>query len=51
MDGNYRGDYSSNWREISNLVERLESLVRDGSLQNSKRFIFIDNTKVEYAYY
>jgi hypothetical protein len=42
---------SSNYRELNNLVEHLEELVADGTLEGCKVFIFTDNTTAEAAFY
>jgi hypothetical protein len=42
---------SSNYRELNNLVERLEELVADGTLEGCEVFIFTDNTTAEAAFY
>ena len=42
---------SSNCRELLNLVERLEELVRDGSLKDCEVFMFTDNSTAESVYY
>jgi hypothetical protein len=42
---------SSNWRELANLVETLESEVRDHELSDCEIFLFTDNTTAEAAYW
>jgi hypothetical protein len=42
---------SSNWRELANLVESLESEVRNRALSDCEIFLFTDNTTAEAAYW
>jgi hypothetical protein len=42
---------SSNYRELLNLVVRLEELVKDGTLQGAEVFLFTDNSTAEAVYY
>jgi hypothetical protein len=42
---------SSNYRELYNLVARLEELVAEGKLDGCKVFIFTDNTTAKAAFY
>jgi hypothetical protein len=42
---------SSNYRELYNLVCRLEELVEDGTLQGCEVFIFTDNSTAESAFF
>jgi hypothetical protein len=42
---------SSNYRELYNLVARLEELVAEGKLDGCEVFIFTDNTTAEAAFY
>jgi hypothetical protein len=42
---------SSNWRELNNLVETLERVVKEYELAGSKIFIFTDNTTAEAAFW
>jgi hypothetical protein len=42
---------SSNYRELCNLVERLEELVADRTLEGCEVFIFTDNTTAEAAFF
>jgi hypothetical protein len=42
---------SSNFRELSNLINTLEQAHSDGELDNTEVFIFTDNTTVESAFY
>jgi ribonuclease HI len=42
---------SSNYRELCNLVEGLEELVADGTLNGCEIFIFTDNTTMETVFY
>ena len=42
---------SSNCREAENITDRLERLVREGSLQNHEVFLITDNSAFEGAYY
>jgi hypothetical protein len=42
---------SSNYRELFNLVCRLEELVEEGSLGGSEVFLFTDNSTAESVYY
>jgi hypothetical protein len=42
---------SSNYRELLNLVVRLEELVEDGTLQGAEVFIFTDNSTAESVFY
>ena len=42
---------SSNWRELANLVEFLESEGHAGKLDNSEIFMFTDNSTAESAYF
>ena len=46
-----REENTSNYNELSNLVERLETLKKRGSLKNVEMFLFTDNMVTEYAYY
>jgi hypothetical protein len=41
----------SNYRELMNLVKRLEELVKDGTLENCEVFIFTDNATAEAVYF
>jgi hypothetical protein len=42
---------SSNWRELNNLVEALERIVKEYALEGSEIFIFTDNTTAEAAFW
>jgi hypothetical protein len=42
---------SSNYRELLNLVVRLEELVEDGTLKGAEVFLFTDNSTAEAVYY
>jgi hypothetical protein len=42
---------SSNWRELANLVETVESEVRDHGLSDCEIFLLTDNTMAEAAYW
>jgi hypothetical protein len=42
---------SSNYREFRNLVEKIESLVEDGSLRGHELFMFTDNSTTESAFF
>ena len=42
---------SSNYRELCNLVETIESLYLEGKLQDCEIFLFTDNIVANYAYY
>jgi hypothetical protein len=42
---------SSNWRELNNLVETLERVVKEYNLEGSEIFIFTDNTTAEAAFW
>ena len=42
--------HSSNYRELCNLVDRLEKLQNDGELRNKEIYLFTDNAVAEYAY-
>jgi hypothetical protein len=42
---------SSNYRELLNLVVRLEELVKDGTLSGAEVFIFTDNSTAEAVFY
>ena len=42
---------SSNFRELTNLVDKLEKLQEEGELHNREIFLFTDNAVAEYAYY
>jgi hypothetical protein len=42
---------SSNYRELLDLVIRLEELVGDGTLKNCEVFLFTDNSMAESVYY
>jgi hypothetical protein len=42
---------SSNWRELNNLVEALERIVKEYDLSGSEIFIFTDNTTAEAAFW
>jgi hypothetical protein len=42
---------SSNYRELLNLVMRLEELVEDGTLKDCEVFIFTDNSTAESVYW
>jgi hypothetical protein len=42
---------TSNYRELFNLVCRLEELVEDGTLAGAEVFIFTDNSTAEQVYY
>jgi hypothetical protein len=42
---------SSNYRELLNLVIRLEELVKDGTLKGAEVFIFTDNSTAESVFY
>jgi hypothetical protein len=42
---------SSNYRELLNLVVRLEELVENGTLKGAEVFIFTDNTTAEAVFY
>ena len=41
---------SSNYRELCNLVETIESLYSEGKLRDCEIFLFIDNIVANYAY-
>jgi hypothetical protein len=41
---------SSNFRELYNLVARLEELVAEGKLDGCKVFLFTDNTTTKAAF-
>ena len=47
-DGNGK---SSNWRELTNLVETLEGEAREGRLQGCEVFVFTDNSTAEAAFF
>ena len=47
-DGNGK---SSNWRELTNLVEALECEAREGRLQGCEVFVFTDNSTAEAAFF
>lgn len=40
-------DESSNWRELTNIVDSLEDEAKSGGLNNSEVFMFTDNSTVE----
>ena len=42
---------SSNYRELLNLVERLEEMVSNGTLTDCEVFLFTDNSTAESVYY
>jgi hypothetical protein len=42
---------SSNYRELRNLVDRVEELVREGKIVGAEVFIFTDNTTAEAVFY
>jgi hypothetical protein len=42
---------SSNWRELTNLVETLELEAMEGRLQGCEVFVFTDNTMAEAAFF
>jgi hypothetical protein len=44
-------EQSSNYRELFNLVCRLEEMVKEGSLRGSEVFLFTDNATAESVYY
>lgn len=44
-------DKSSNYRELRNLVEHVESEATKGNLSNTELFIFTDNSTAEGAFY
>jgi hypothetical protein len=44
-------DESSNYRELCNLVEDLESEAATGNLVDTKVFLFTDNSTAESAFY
>ena len=43
-------EVSSNYRELCNLVETIESLYSEGKLRDCEIFLFIDNIVANYAY-
>jgi hypothetical protein len=49
--GNDTADLSSNWRELSNLVESLEARAEDNTFRGIEIFIFTDNSTAEAAFY
>ena len=42
---------SSNYRELKNLVEGLEELVRSGRVKDAEVFLFTDNSTAEAVFY
>jgi hypothetical protein len=42
---------SSNWRELTNLVETLEGEAKEGRLQGCEVFVFTDNSTAEAAFF
>ena len=42
---------SSNWRELKNLVDSLETWVKSHQLKGSQIFVFTDNSTAESAYW
>jgi hypothetical protein len=42
---------SSNFRELSNLINSIEQGINDGTLENTEVFIFTDNTAAESAFF
>ena len=42
---------SSNYRELRNLVEMIEALVKDGTLKGHELFMFTDNSTAESAFF
>jgi len=44
-------DKSSNWQELSNVVETLEDLYKAGELVGCEVFVLIDNSVAEAAYH
>jgi hypothetical protein len=44
-------DHSSNWRELTNLVETLEDEATAGRLQGCEIFMFTDNSTAEAAFF
>ncbi len=49
--GSDMNDESSNHRELRNLVESLEVMEKDGSLDGTEAFIFTDNSTAEACFY
>jgi hypothetical protein len=49
--GDDGADKSSNWRELTNLVETLELEAMEGRLQGCEVFVFMDNSTVEAAFF
>jgi hypothetical protein len=49
--GDDGADKSSNWRELTNLVETLELEAMEGRLQGSEVFVFTDNSTAEAAFF
>lgn len=44
-------EMSSNWRELSNLVDAVEELANEGRLEGKEVFLFTDNSVSERAYF
>ncbi|CAB9525841.1 unknown protein [Seminavis robusta] len=42
---------SSNWKELTNLVEFIEERARSGSIRDAELFMFTDNSTAEAAYW
>ena len=49
--GSDSNDLSSNWRELSNLVEALEARSEDKNFRGIEVFLFTDNSTAEAAFY
>ena len=49
--GDDTNDRSSNWRELSNLVEALEARAEDKEFRGIEIFLFTDNSTAEAAFY
>ena len=51
--GTWRSEWaeeSSNFREVNNLVTKIESLVREGKVQGQEVFLFTDNSTFKSTY-